>query len=257
MPKTETKTKAAKQDAKAPKKPATAKGDNKKTAKSTTSKSASKSEKKAPRRNLNETVAYIYGGVLIKASHVFVFAVNNKDVSAYARENLAKYFGSSVTGRSAKCEDSEKTLAEVLAKAEEKGYSVEPGCCILKCSVNNASALLKEVTGCNVVNSFKLSDEEKEDGKKPAKTPKVKKAKKDATADENDKENEDGENEDANDGAAEDANEGDNGDAGEDADEGEGENEEPAKPVVKKQSPKKTDKGSKAKDSGKNPKKTK
>lgn len=240
--------------------PAAPTKDSKKTAPKSGSKSA---EKKAPRRNLNQAVAFLYGGSLVKASHVYVFAVENKDVVAHVRENLSQYFGNAVTGRSVKCENAEETLAEVLAQAEKKGYRVETECPILKCSVNNASQLLKEVAECNTANSFKLAEDEEKPAKKTdskkEKAASVKKGKKDATA-ESDEDAEDDEDE----AEETDEEEGEDGEDADDADDAESEEEEEKKPAAKKGVQKKADdkpaKGAakgKDNDKPKTPKKTK
>ena len=131
------------------------------------------SEKKAPRRNLNECVGFIYGGSLIKASHAYLFTVPDKDVVGYVRENLTKYFGNNVTGRYVKCANAEDTLRRIIESAEERKYLAESSdVCILKCSVNNASALLKEISECSTANSFKLANDEDKPKKKTIKNAK-------------------------------------------------------------------------------------
>jgi hypothetical protein len=208
------------------------------------------SEKKAPRRNLNQAVAYIYGGSLIKASHVYVFAVPDKDVVAYAQENLSQYFGGKVSGRSVKCEDAEDIFNKVLEQADEKGFRVEPDCPILKCSVNNAAQLLKDVADCTTANSFTLDKDRvkasKKDSSKKEKpsVKKGKKGKKDESAESDAEESDNADDADDADEVEEDEenadeNEDEDADNAEDADEAGSDEEEEEKPAAKKSTPKK------------------
>ena len=80
-----------------------------KATKKTVSKTNTKNTK--PRRkNLNECVAFVYGGDCMKASVVHVFAVDEKNPTTYVEEKLVPYYGSKIGGRYVKCEDSEETL---------------------------------------------------------------------------------------------------------------------------------------------------
>lgn len=124
------------------------------------SKSGSTSNASKKRVALNERVAFIYGGTLMKSSNVFVFAIDNKDVVAYTRKHLSPYYGDKVNGRYVNCENAEEALERVLELADEKGYRAEAGCNVLKLAVNNASALLKEATGATAAHSFKLDEDE-------------------------------------------------------------------------------------------------
>lgn len=223
-------------------------------------KGASKNtEKKAPRRNLNQAVAFLYGGSLVKSSHVYVFAVDNKDVETYVRENLSQYFGNSVNGRSVKCEDAEATLAEVLSQADSQGFRVEADCPILKCSVNNASLLLKEVAGSSTANSFKLGKDEEKTTKKSSKP--SKKGKKDGTAESDNEEDAEENEEDAEETDEDEAEDGEDDDEADDAESDEEEEEKPAtKKGVQKKGDDKSAKGTakgKNDDKAKNPKKGK
>jgi len=121
-------------------------------------------EKKTARRNLNETIGFIYGGNM-KASHVYVFALNNKDVTTYVKENLVEYFGSEISGRYVKCENSEEAFASLLEQAEKNNYCTEPGSKILKCAVTNAATLCKEVTGSASANVITIKEKEAKEGK--------------------------------------------------------------------------------------------
>jgi hypothetical protein len=210
------------------------------------------SEKKTPRRNLNQAVAFIYGGSLIKASHVYLFQVEDKDVVAYAQKNLSQYFGDKVSGRSVKCENAEDIFNRVLEQAEEKEYRVEPNCPILKCSVNNAAQLLKDIAECSTANSFTLSKDKVKGSKKDAGkkekpvVKKGKKGKKEETADSDAEHSDDAEDAEDADEVEEDEenadeNEDEDADDAEDAEEAGSDEEEEEKPAAKKSAPKKGD----------------
>jgi len=119
-------------------------------------------EKKAPRRNLNQVVGFVYGGDIIKASHVYLFSADNLEVVDYVRANLVQNFGSRVSGRYVKCEDAEEILNAVYAAAEEKEYNVDPECKnILKSNINDAAELIKTASGSNAAHTIKLNEESK------------------------------------------------------------------------------------------------
>lgn len=117
----------------------------------TKTKQVSKSQK-----NLNNCVGFVYGGSLIKASNLYLFSVDSKDVVDYVQNNLTKWFGNQISGRFVKCEDASATLQRVIELATERKYLAEPNYNILKVSVTNGVALLKEVSGATVASTIKL-----------------------------------------------------------------------------------------------------
>ncbi|VBB18581.1 hypothetical protein YASMINEVIRUS_1044 [Yasminevirus sp. GU-2018] len=224
-------------------KPAEKKAATKPAEKKAASKPTSKpAEKKATKAKLNQCVAFIYGGSLIKASHVYLFAVENGDAVEYVREHLTPYFGHAVTGRYVKCEDAEATLASVYETAEEKEYIVDADCKnILKCNVGEAADLLKTVADVNVAHTIKLGAEEE----KPAKA-KASKAKKPATKgkkaakdDEEELDAAEDEEEDVEDAEDADEEEGEDAEEAEEGDEAEAEEEEEEVKPAKKSAPQK------------------
>lgn len=135
-----------------------------------TSKSASKGgdKEKKTRGKQNQSVAFLYGGELLKTNRSVLFTVDSNkpdDVKQYVRDNFSKYYGSDVSGRFIKCEDGDDTLVEVLEAAKEKDYLLEPDSNILKCSVNDAAELLKDVTKLDSTHTFKLGESKKGKGK--------------------------------------------------------------------------------------------
>ena len=210
------------------------------------------SEKKS-NRNLNECVAFIYGGVAMKTSYIYVFAVDNKEVAEYVRKNFVPYHGKDLSGRIAKCANAEDTLAEVLNQAGKKDYVVEPNCNILKCSVKSGSELLKEVTGCNTVSILKLDPNKQKKGKAKGAS-KSKKTKSDDDAD-----NDDGdENDDNAASGEEESGEDDDHSSGDEDGDNAGEDdpsEKEEEPAKKKTTQKKNEKSKKAGNTGKAAKK--
>ena len=151
---------------KANKKNNTNENSEKKTSEKNTSEK--KPSEKKQRRNLTQCVGFVYGGSIIKTNNVFLFSTDDhKNTVEYVRKNLSNYFGNNVTGRYVKCEDAEETLNKIMVSAKEKKYLAETeDCYILKCNVNNASTLLKEISESSTANTFKLSDDEDKPQKK-------------------------------------------------------------------------------------------
>jgi hypothetical protein len=124
-------------------------------------------EKKVQRKNLNQCVGFVYGGSLIKGSHVYLFQCDNVDAVSHVRETLVPYFGGNVNGRYVKCEDAEETMNSILATAEEKGFNTDPDCQnILKCNIGDGSELIKTAANVNIAHLLKLNEAED----KPKKT---------------------------------------------------------------------------------------
>jgi len=185
---------------KTPAKAASKKAAPEKKAPAKAAKTASQSEKKAPRKNLNESVGFVYGGDVIKVNHVFVFQCNEKDPTQYVTDNLVQYYGPTLSGRYVKCEDAQTTFDELLAQAGAHQYQLADGSYIFTCSVQNGSNLLKEVSGQTTAHTIKLgADEDKpaKAKKTPAKGKKAapkKAAKKSGTAEASEAEDEEEEN---------------------------------------------------------------
>lgn len=233
--------------AKAPSKAEPKKAQSKSTAKAPTKTTTTKgtTEKKPPRKNLNQSVGFVYAGDIIKGSNVYLFHSDSANPTEHVRETLVPYFGANVNGRFVKCEDAEETFNAVLAAAEEKEYKSALDCKnILKCNVGDAADLIKTAAGASIAHVIKLTEPEDKPDKAKATTKgaakgaatKGGKAKKDAeeedeAADEAD--NDDGDE--VSDEAEADAD--DEGEAESDDEEAEAESEdepEPPKKVVQK-----------------------
>lgn len=157
MSKTSKTTKMAK-----PSKTETPETETPKVATTSKTKQSSSTEQSKPKpapkstKNLNSCVGFVYGGSLIKASSLYVFAVDSKDVVGYVQENLTQWFGNQISGRFVKCEDSKATLDKFLELATERNYRTEMTGNILKLSVTNGATLLKEVSGSTTASTIKL-----------------------------------------------------------------------------------------------------
>lgn len=200
-------------------------------------KGSSKSTKKGA--NLTQAVGFAYGGCL-KGSSCYVFGVEDTEVAAFATDNLVQYFGNSFSGRYVNCESAEDTLTEVMTQAVDKEYCVEGNCRIIKCSVQNGSALLKEVTGSNTAHPFTVGEKTKKATAKKGAKPAGKGKKAAADADDDDEAGDDEADDDAGDDdeaaddeADDEAGDGDDDDAGDDEDEEE-EEKKPAKKAAGK-----------------------
>lgn len=136
------------------------------------SKGASKNKEKKSRGKQNQSVAFLYGGELLKTNRQVLFttdAIKADEIVQYVRDNYVKYYGADVSGRFVKCEDSDETLKEVLEAAKEKDYLVEPDSNLLKCSVGDATTLLKDAIEGGLAHTFKLGESKKSKGKKGGK----------------------------------------------------------------------------------------
>jgi hypothetical protein len=228
------------------------KGTTKQDKKSTNDSKSGKStkepaEKKSGKKELHEVVGFVFGGSIMKTSYIHVFAANHTNAKQHVLDTYSDVFGTAFGGRYVKCEDSEKTMADVLAQAEADGYIVEAGKNFLKCNVQNGSALLKNVTGCKAVSTIRLIEKEKK--------PRKGKAKKDEG--DNEDADDDNEEEDASENGEEDdeADE-DNDDADANDEDGEeSEKEKETKPAKKSTQKKQAEKPAKAPAKGKSAKK--
>ena len=197
------------------------------------SKVVSKTEstkKSSPKRNQTEAVGFVYGGALFKGSRVFVFSCKDcKDCVGYVKENLVQFYGSDVSGRYVKCENSEETLEKILDQAKEKGYYVEENCNVLKLSVSDASKLLKDVSGYTSCHNIKVNVGEKTSKKTASKNTKKDAAEGDEADDDDDDEEYEGQEEEREEGEEEEEEE-------EEEPEEEEEEEPPAKTSAQKKS---------------------
>src|SRR5207237_395347 len=91
------------------------------------------SGRKNAKKELTNVVGFVYGGSIIKSGCIYVFCTNNDNVIEYIRKTYTQYFGECLYGGFVKCENAEKALARVLAKAQKEGRLVEVGFNILKC----------------------------------------------------------------------------------------------------------------------------
>ena len=110
-----------------------------------------------PCNTANECVCIIYGGSLMKASTVYLIRVYSKNPVEFVKENLVQWFGNKIGGRFVKCANADDVFERVLELATERECRVEPTGNILKLSVTNGSALLKEVSGSSTAQSIKLT----------------------------------------------------------------------------------------------------
>jgi hypothetical protein len=190
-------------------------------------KSTSKTTTKVRRQHMNECVAFVFGGDIMKTSNIYVFAVDTKDPVPYIKENLVQFYGSNVGGRYVKCVDSEDTLEQVLSLADERGYRTENGCNFLKVNVNNGSALLRDAAGVNVAHAIKLENTNKKQSKKTKKSKTKDSEDEESESSDNDEDNVDNEDDVSNE-EDEDASDTDEGDKSESDEE-----DKPSKPVSK------------------------
>lgn len=126
---------------------------------------------KKPRKDtskLTHVVGFIYGGSTIKASTLYMFGNDTKNVEEYITNNL-QWAGKCVSGRYVKCEDHEEMLTKLRELATKREVIAEPGSNILKLSVINGSALLKEATGTSQAHNIKLNSDAVETKKKEKK----------------------------------------------------------------------------------------
>jgi hypothetical protein len=90
---------------------------NAKTNSKATTKTATKKQTAVKK---NQSVGYVYGGCLMKANHVYLFATESKDKSdvlEYVKDNLSEYFGEELNGRYVEVEDSVSGLEKVVEHA--------------------------------------------------------------------------------------------------------------------------------------------
>ena len=185
--------------------------------------------KAPPRRNLNEAIAFIYGGHF-KANRVFVFAVPSKDVKAHYLSSYSEYYGKNVSCRYVKCETSDEVFKKVIEQASKDGVQPEDGVNILALSVSNASKLLRDISGSDKAHTQKISEVAKSTATKKSPTKGEKKA---SAAEDNDGDEEDGDGDGDGDGEDEDAENNEDEDNEDDGEE-EQEEEEEEKPQPKK-----------------------
>jgi len=214
------------------------------------SKTAEKAEKKTekksqPRKNLNQTVGYIYGGDVFKAQSCYVFSCDSKDPTEHIKTTLFQYYGPNVSGRFFKVEDAEKSLEAVLKKAGSKKYTIGDDLHLLHVSVENCTKLFKEVTGCSTCNTLKFANGEKADRKTSAKSTKKGGKSKGADKEGTDDGDKEGSKEATKDGTKEEDDEEENQDENDEGEDNQDEEEEDEEEEEKKDTKSKSSKSSK------------
>jgi hypothetical protein len=112
-------------------------------------------------KNKNQYVGFIYGGSIIKATHIYLFQCNNTDAISHVRKTLVPYFGGNIYGRYVRCKDAKETMNIILEASLEKGYQTDTDCQnILKCNIGDASEFIKNCAGVNMCNVIKLNEAE-------------------------------------------------------------------------------------------------
>lgn len=147
------------------------------------------------RKNLNESVCFVYGGKVMKATTVYLYPVDSLDFVEYTKEHLVPYYGSDVSCRYVKCENAKETFDKVMESLKEKGYAVENGFNFVKISVATIVPFLRTASGSSTVHTFKLVA--KDDNSSGSKKSKKKKVANDSDADGSDADGSDADGSDA------------------------------------------------------------
>lgn len=120
-------------------------------------------------------VAFVYSGDVVKSKTVYFFCVDDvKNLNTHVHEKLlVEHYGPNFSCKYATCDNSEKMLADVIDKAKELKYATIGH--IVTANINNASTLLKTVTGATKTHEFCLQGKTEANAEKQKPKPKTEK----------------------------------------------------------------------------------